>query len=886
MSARPRHASTEIVVAGLLFALLVLGLSTAPPAAAAAGGAVAPLSPELTKLATSGIGDLPAPAQAKAIGVPAEGPGSLVHEGDRVVVEAHFEEGAMAGLEALQSAGARIMVASRRYQTVALSIDPEDLGALAEVPGLSTVVASRQPSLYGADATSTAAAANGACEGGSVISQGLDQLNVPAARAAFGARGAGETIGVISDSFDSATTAVGGGAIATHAHEDEASNDLPGPASLCGGGQVPVRVLAEGPANEATDEGRAMLQVIHDLAPHAELAFATAYASELEFARNIERLAEPVAAGGAGADVIVDDIGYFAEPFYQDGTVADAIRKVTAEGVVYLTAAGNDNLIESGTGKEIGSWERSEFRDATCPSAVVPYVGEASSSCMNFSPSGTDSTFGITVAAGSTLIVDLQWAEPWYGVKSDLDAYLLNAAGTSILAARQTNNGEGSGAIPQPVEILSWTNTGSVSTTVQLAVNRCILNCNPAASFAAKPRLKFVLLEDGAGVSKTEYPSSNAAAGITVGPTIYGHAGSAAAITLAAVNFEESPTAPVQPEPYSSRGPVTHYFDPVSGTAPAAKLAVPELLEKPNLTATDCASTTFFANLWADGWHFCGTSEAAPHAAAVAALMRQTDPHASPDDILTAMEGSATAFTGVSARTAVGAGLLNAGAALAALGGAPVDDPADQSPGSSEEEAAGALPTEREATPTIGAQAGEPLPVVTITSGPGSLGDENRPTFEFTVTGAASLVCQLDGRAPEACASPYTPATALADGAHSFLVTATNAQGRGASATYAFRVDTVAPRTRVVGHPNALLTTHGRWALGRFRLRASELGATFYCRLDRGVEQICPSRFRRRFGLGRHVLRARSEDAAGNIAPRPTVFRFRVKRSAGSPGRR
>ncbi|HVV89115.1 MAG TPA: hypothetical protein VHB53_01355, partial [Solirubrobacterales bacterium] len=298
MPGRSRHTSRLLALAPLLAALL---LAVDAPGAVAATGAGGALTPELARLAAPAIAAKPAPEQAAALGLPAEGPGSIVHEGERVVVEARFEAGALARLEALRAAGAKILVASRRYQTVALSVEPADLEAIAAVPGLTTVAPSRRPVFYGAEGgVSTAAAtSNGLCEGGSVISQGLEQLNVPAARAAFGARGAGETIGVISDSFASATTSVEGGPIATTAHQDEVTNDLPGKASTCSGQQVPVRVIAEAPApapggEPLTDEGRAMLQVIHDLAPHAELAFATALSSELEFARNIERLAEPV----------------------------------------------------------------------------------------------------------------------------------------------------------------------------------------------------------------------------------------------------------------------------------------------------------------------------------------------------------------------------------------------------------------------------------------------------------------------------------------------------------------------------------------------------------------------------------------------------------------
>src|SRR6202041_1444323 len=84
------------------------------------------------------------------------------------------------------------------------------------------------------------------------------------------------------------------------------------------------------------DEGRAMLQIVHDVAPGASLAFYTADDSEADFASGIGKLA------AAGAKVIADDVGYFDEPFYQDGILAQAVDAVEAQGVTYVSAAGND----------------------------------------------------------------------------------------------------------------------------------------------------------------------------------------------------------------------------------------------------------------------------------------------------------------------------------------------------------------------------------------------------------------------------------------------------------------------------------------------------------------------------------------------------------------
>jgi hypothetical protein len=766
-----------------------------PPQAAATEES--PLVPDLTAL-------------------PAEGPGSVVTEGENVVVEAHFDGDAAARTAELEEAGATVLETSVRYQTVALSVAPEDLEALAEVPGLEAVEPSLEPVFYGAEeeegaavpGPTTSVTSNGLCEGGSVTSQAMTQLHVAAARGVFGARGAGQTIGVVSDSFDAATEAIGGGAIATRAHDDEVNNDLPGPASTCSGQQVPVRVIAEGPAG-STDEGRAMLQVIHDLAPHAELAFATAYSTELEFAKNIERLAAPVSAGGGGANVIVDDVGYFAEPFYQDGPVAVAIKKVTQEGVTYLTAAGNDNLKEAGTGNEIASWEREKYVDTPCPEKVADLIFSESSAaaCLDFSPTSTDDpTFGITVEPESQLIVDLQWAEPWYGVETDLNAYLLDSAGNVVVSETVRNGISGSGVRRQPIALVAWENSSPFAAEVQLAVDRCIRSCNSAARINAQPRVKFTLMENGAGVSRTEYPKSNSEAGITVGPTIYGHAGTAAAITLAAVGYTQSATAPSEPERYSSRGPVTHYFGPVNGTTPASKLSSAEVVKKPNVTATDCASTSFFASLSSDGWHFCGTSEAAPHAAAVAALMRQTQPLATPGSILAKLESSAIPFTKVSGRPAVGAGMVNAEAAITAIGGAPVVDPAS------------------------------------------------------TVTGPVEV----------------PPTRTTTDPTQSEATTTTKSSGKGSST--GSNAGGSKPKVKIAAHPKALERTRGTSIVGRFRFSSDQNRVTFYCQVDGSARRVCGARFKRRFRLGPHVVKVRAVDSSDGSTSAPASFRFRVQR--------
>lgn len=612
--------------------LLPAGAATASVPAKGDG----PLSAALAQLAKPAVRSLPLAKQARLLGVAASGPGSLIRRGKRVLVYIRHEPDA-GTLPALREEGAQVIAGSRPLQTITAAVSPADLQAIARAPGVLAVTQVRAPVL------------RAACDGGSVISEGVAQLNVPPLREApFEVEGEGIEVGVLSDSFSQATEAVPGGPIASDAEKDEETGDLPGPKSPCATQKAavdelqPYKFFEE---EESFDEGRAMLQIIHDVAPEADLAFNSAFNGESAFAAGIEDLE------AAGADVIVDDVGYFEEPFFQEGPVAVAATTVSEEGSAYLSAAGNDNLFD-GEGNEIASWEAPAYRDSgDCPPEVKSLPGFNGVRCLDFNPSGTtDRTFGIRVEPGEIVTLDLQWAEPWFGVENDLDAFLLDDEGRLLTASFEDNVAESQ----KPVEILQWENSTGADQVVQLVVNQF--------AGGGEPRLKFIFLQSG--VDGVEYPKSGG--GDVVGPAIYGHAGAAGAVAVGAVRFKPRPGEVEGPEPYSSRGPVTHYFGPVKGTTPAAELPVAEELSKPEILATDCGATTFFATKSSGIWRFCGTSAAAPHVAGVAALMLEDQPASSPEEVRDALMASGQPFAGFGP-CAQGGGLVEAVGALEAL---------------------------------------------------------------------------------------------------------------------------------------------------------------------------------------------------------------------------
>jgi CHRD domain/Bacterial Ig-like domain (group 3)/Divergent InlB B-repeat domain len=195
-----------------------------------------------------------------------------------------------------------------------------DLATIAKTRGVQSVVLSMQP----------------VADVGNVTQQGFVQHRVDQVTSA---NGTGITIGALSDSYNALPAA----STLPRAPADVLSGDLPGATNPLGNTQDVV-VIQE-LAGTGTDEGRAMLQLIHDIAPKARLGFATSGNSQLQFADNIRSLAglpgAPRAVPGFKADIIVDDIIYLTEPMFSDGIVAQAVNDVTAAGKHYFSSAGN-----------------------------------------------------------------------------------------------------------------------------------------------------------------------------------------------------------------------------------------------------------------------------------------------------------------------------------------------------------------------------------------------------------------------------------------------------------------------------------------------------------------------------------------------------------------
>lgn len=397
---------------------------------------------------------------------------------------------------------------------------------------------------------------------------------------AAGITGKGVRVGVISDSANSARV-----------NALIASGDLPTDTIV-----VPGQA---GPTN-GTDEGAAMMEIVHDVAPDAKIVFATAYNTQAQFAANIRTLRFTY-----GCDIIVDDISYFAEGAFQDDTVAKAVNDVTADGALYFSAAANSGNLSSGTS---GTWE-GDYKAGPAVGPVIAANG-GEGNLHNFSSTST-AVYADTLKATSTYI-SLKWSDPLGGSSNDYDLFVLNPAGTAVTrASTSTQNGT-----QNPFEAVSAP-TNSSGTQVPFAVGSqiVIVNYNNAAQRALR--------------IDTNRGQLNLA---TTGST-YGHNAAANTMSTAAVYWNSAHTGakiftggsanPI--EVFSSDGPRKIFYNP-DGTAitPGNFLfntGGGTTLQKPDISAADGVSTKTPGFL-----PFFGTSAAAPHAAAVAALVKSANP--------------------------------------------------------------------------------------------------------------------------------------------------------------------------------------------------------------------------------------------------------------------
>ncbi|RDC65606.1 S8 family serine peptidase [Adhaeribacter pallidiroseus] len=512
-------------------------------------------------------------------------------EGDYVVIEAIAEPNQTAKL--LSELKALGMTHAAAYGRMVSGLMPiSTLNKVAALPNLHFARPAYKPII----------------KVGEITSQGDAAMFADSVRKSQVLKGKGSKIGVLSDSYN----------LENGAEKGVKSGDLPGKGNP-NGYTTPVQVLEDAPAFGGIDEGRAMLEIIHDVAPAATLAFHTAIGGQANFAQGILDLQK------AGCNIITDDVSYLNEPMFQDGIIAQAVNEVTKKNVGYFSSAGNRG--------------RQSYQAKFKNSGKNVIVNGINYGVAHDFGNG-DITQSITLPPGGGIALPLQWDDPFFsvsglpGAQTDLDV-LVFYKGELLpdFSSLEKNVGN------DPFEFLGISTDPTDTAEIEIAIVKY-----------SGPDPTYIKWIDFANGEPTEHETNSS--------TISGHSNAAGAVSTGAVFWGYTPaygTSKPAREEFSSAGGTPILFDG------AGKRIKEVVRRKPEIMGPDGVNTTFFGQAVQGKYYFFGTSAAAPHAAAVAALMQESAGLTlSRDQILKVMQETALDMEDPGFDFNTGYGFLNA----------------------------------------------------------------------------------------------------------------------------------------------------------------------------------------------------------------------------------
>ena len=417
---------------------------------------------------------------------------------------------------------------------------------------------------------------------GNELTEGDHTMHCDAAREVWPnqADGNGIKVGVISGDCGSTSSDIVSGNI-TYLDRSIASGDLTTrPFLIIDSANNPPGITSR------IHEGLEMMEIVQDLAPKAQLAFATGVWGMVDFANKIDALAQ------AGCNIITDDLLYDEEPMFEDGEVAKTIERASnIHQIVYTAAAGN-------LAKNVFSFDFSP---------ITTSIGGTNRLVHN-NVNGTSYSYPttITIQPSQSADIVLQWDDPFENSNNDFDFYLVDVNNpNSIIYANDLQNGSHTVVVggtshvvrSSPLETKIITVVGAVAKTYALYVVRNTVTDNPT------PRMKLMIYQGALSLWASQ-PSS-----------IIGHSTSKSVLACGAmVDGDQAQLI----EDFSSLGPATivQTGAPIAGTQrPLAQARV-----KPDVMAVDGIMTSV------NDQPFKGTSAAAPHVAGIAALLLSAVP--------------------------------------------------------------------------------------------------------------------------------------------------------------------------------------------------------------------------------------------------------------------
>ena len=489
-------------------------------------------------------------------------------------------------LNALRGAGVEIEIYAASQRLVQGWIAPPQVQAVADLPAVTFVDLPNY----------------GMTNAGSVTTQGDTVIRADQARALPGVTGSGVKVGVLSNGISSLTTSV-------------VSGDLPASgvtvpaAPLTGGGISLDSPLPGGATFTVTPvdrldltsgtEGTAMLEIIHDIAPDAQLFFASG-GTTLTDQRAIRWLTSQ------GVKVIADDHAFFnAGPYDGTSVVSQEATNAVAGGVSYIVATGNfAQQHYRGLFTDTDGDTFHEF-DVSLGLPRVDNAGE---------------TLNVTVQPGGTVIILLQWNDPFGGSTNNYDLCVHDPAdipAAPLLCSTNLQTGT-----QNPTEVLAITRGGLTPGTLGVSIHRV---------GGAAPRV-FDLFILGGVMNEFVVPGGSVPNKSDAGGGV---------ISVGAVNWQ----TPNATEFFSSHGPTTD------------GRVKPELVAPDGVTTSVAGFTSFF-----------GTSAAVPHAAGAAALVLGANPTFTPTQLSARLTQTAVPLDSPVPNNTSGFGRIDALQALSGFG--------------------------------------------------------------------------------------------------------------------------------------------------------------------------------------------------------------------------
>ncbi len=391
-----------------------------------------------------------------------------------------------------------------------------------------------------------------------------------------GFNGKGVKVGILSD-----------GAGAWRSARD--SGDLPNDFRVFGSCDKGEEDIANCRFRGTCNEGTAMAEIIHDLAPEAEIAVYSVGTS-MEFINGLKVLSEDF-----GADIIVDDLGFFGEPYFFDGPIASAVDALPSR-VLYVSSAGN-------SGARHYSSQQYNARGYSNP---LTNRFELVHSFDDSSSFDIGSFFhGLVVRPDAAARVIMQWEQrsPEFNRGFDFGMVGYDLFGNIIDISNFNNLGFDYG-----LEFLCLPNLTSENQVNFVSLFQDSGNSNT--------NFKIYFL----GASGIEYPEARG--------SLFGHPSLDRVIAVGAINAIDAPGQEVTF--YSSQGPSQfNKFDETS------LVLTKTFRAKPDVVATDGVSVSGAGGFSST---FFGTSAAAPHVAGLAAQLMSVSPFANSANVRKAIE--------------------------------------------------------------------------------------------------------------------------------------------------------------------------------------------------------------------------------------------------------